>query len=187
MRAIKVFAVAFFICSLALLGVNLFLQSNRADRPWIKAENGEVTVSVKDDRSAWAEGITAGVGKEESLTDRIRLSKIGKMSEDGGLEVTYTVVDEKGQAASLLRTVRFSDYTPPAFVLLQKPLLQVGATLNLNNLIMVSDPLDGNITHLVKVIRTDLDTGRAGEYEMLLSVETSYGVTAEYTLTVTVI
>lgn len=186
MRALKTFAIAFFLCSFILFCVSDYI-SHRVSAPWIEADSAEVTVSVNDDRASWKEGIRAGKGGDESLTDRVRLSRIGKMTEDGSVAVTFTVVDDEGQTASLVRSIRFSDYTPPSFTLLQKPQLQSGSSLNLNSMIMVNDLLDGNITHLVKVVSTTLDTNRAGEYDLLLSVETSYGVRAEYVLTVTVI
>lgn len=187
MRALKAFAVAFFLCSLIVFCVDAYVDSRQMAMPWIAAESDEVTVSVNDDRSVWQEGITAGVGGESSLTDRVRLTHVGKMDAEGRLRATFTVTDDLGRTASLARTVLFSDYTPPTFTLLRAPRIATGATLVLSDLIMVCDPLDGDITHRLQVVSSDLDTANPGDYEIELTVENSYGVSADYTLMITVI
>lgn len=187
MKAIKVFAVAFFLLSVILFAVSSMVGKRADDTPWIKADQSEVTVSVKDDRISWAEGITAGVGDEERLTDRVHLTYIGDMDEEGCLDVIYTVTDDSGKSASLHRKVCFSDYTPPSFTLLRSTDYVIGSTVNLSELILVSDPLDGNITHLVKTVSSDVDTTKAGSYEMKLTVRNSYGVSTDYTLNIHVI
>lgn len=186
MRAIKVFAIGFFLCSLILFSAKGLTEKKDEDRLWIKADQDEVTVSVKDDRASWAEGITAGVGDDRSLTDRVVLTHIGKMDSEGRLSVTYTVMGDDRTTAMLTRKIRFSDYSAPTFVLLGEPMLERGTTLNLNELILVTDPLEGNITHKVQIIDSDVNMNAAGHYEMLLTVATDYGVSVDYTLELTV-
>lgn len=187
MRTLKAFAVVFFICSLILVSVNYLVERSDSEELWIRAEQDEVTVSVNDDRALWQDGITAGVGADESLTDRIHLTHVGKMDSEGKVKATYTVIDDMGQSASLVRTVCFSDYTPPTLTLLRPARYATGSTFVLSNLIVVTDPIEGDITHLVRIVRSNLDTSRVGEYEMLVTVETSYGVRVDYTLTLTVV
>lgn len=186
MRSLKVFAITFFICSLLLFGVSAYLERSSAT-PWITAQSEEVTVSVKDDRSSWQAGITAGVGEDETLTDRVRLTHVGQLSADGSLKATFTVTDDLGRSVSLVRTVILRDYEPPTFELIAAPVIAKGGTVTLSNLIAVSDSLDGDITHLVQIVSSDLDTAKAGSYDMLLAVKNSYGVRVDYTLTITVI
>lgn len=187
MRVLKAFAVTYLICSLLLCFANGFFSSWQTESPWIVADSDEVTVSVKNTRNAWKKGVTAGVGESESLTDQVRLTHIGKMNDENCLNVIYTVTDDLGRTVSLTRTIRFSDYTPPNFMLLRIPEFERGTSVNLANLILVTDPLDGNITDSVQVVSSNLNTARAGTYEMMLTVENSYGVRADYLLTVTVI
>lgn len=187
MRTLKSFAVVFFICSLILASVSFLAQHNSAEELWISADSDEVTVSVDDDRSAWQKGITAGVGDDLSLTDRIHLTSLGKMDNEGKVQATYMVCDDMGHSASLVRTVIFSDYTPPTMTLLRMARVSKGTNVVLSDLIMVTDQLDGDITHLVQVVRSDLDVTKVGEYEMQLMVETSYGVRREFTLTVEIV
>lgn len=187
MRALKVFAVTFFVCSIVLFGANRLTSVWSTSEPWIVAESDEITVSVEDDRSVWLEGVTAGVRDDDSLTEYIRLTHVGKLNADGCLKATYTVTDDLGRSASLVRTVRFSDYTPPAFKLLKAPEYERNATVTLNELIVVNDPLDGDITHLVQVVSSNLNTSRAGTYEVYLTVENSYGVSVDHTLTIKVV
>lgn len=186
MRAIKVFAIGFFLCSLILFSVNALTEKSDEVGLWIKVDREEVTVSVKDDRERWAEGITAGVGEDDSLTDRVRLTHIGKMDREGCLSVIYTVTGDDRTTASVVRKIRFSDYSAPTFTLLGEPMLERGSVLNLNELILVTDPLEGNITHKVQIIDSDVQLTQAGHYEMLLTVETVYGVRADYSLKITV-
>lgn len=186
MRAIKVFAIGFFLCSLILFSVKGLLQKGDSNSLWIKADRDEVTVSVRDDRARWSEGITAGVGDDASLTDRVRLTHIGKMDAEGRLSVIYTVTDGNRTTASLARKIRFSDYSAPSFTLLKEAELERGSTLTLSELVLVTDPLEGDITHKVQIIDSDVKMNEAGHYEMLITVETVYGVSADYTLKITV-
>lgn len=187
MRALKAFAISFLLCSLILFTADHLMRQGGSEALWIRAEQDEVTVSVKDDRSLWQEGLTAGVGEEASLTDRIHLTHIGKMDSEGRLKVMYSVTDDEGSTENLIRTVKFTDYTAPELTMLRDARYTLGATVVLADLIMVTDPLEGDITHLVQIVRSDLDVNKVGEYEMELTVETSYGVRADYTLTVKIV
>lgn len=160
MRSLKVFAITIFVCSL-LFGVSGYLERSSAT-PWIISQSDEVTVSVEDDRSSWQAGITAGVGKDETLTDRVCLTHVGQMSADGSLKATFTVIDDFGRSASLVRTIVLRDYTPPTFTLITDPVVAKDSTVVLSDLIAVSDLLDGDITHMVQIVHSELNTAQVG-------------------------
>lgn len=187
MRALKLFSISLFICSLILFSLNGLFERDQSESIWIKADSDILSVSVNDDRDTWLQGISAGVGADQSLTDRVRLTHIGNMDADHSLRATFTVTDDIGRTASLVRKVRLIDYTEPTYALLQFPVLQRNAVLDLSKMIMVYDSLDGDITHLVRVVRSNLDTSTAGNYEVCLTVSNSCGVSADYTLAVTVL
>lgn len=186
-KAIRAFSVIFFVCSLILYLTITIYNSRQSFAPQLHADSDEITVSVTDDRSAWQEGITVGLGGSNQLNDRIQLANMGKMSADGALPVTYSVTDDQGRTATVVRKIYFSDYTPPAFELLKTPEMTVGSAFKVDEMVKVTDVLDGDITHLVKINNMNLDVGKAGDYVVYLTVENSYGVIVNYKLPITVV
>lgn len=187
MRALKIFSITLCITSLVLFIVYCCFDRWQSTEPWITAEMEEIKVSVKDERSSWLRGMTAGVRDDATLTDRIRLTHLGRMTDDDTMRVIFSVTDDLGRSASFIRTIRFRDYSPPEFRLLRAPEFELGADVVLNELIMVIDPIEGDITHKVKMVSSNLNTSKAGTYEVLLTVENCYGVSVDYTLTITII
>ncbi len=187
MRVLKIFAVVFFVCSCFLFCVSSFQAKQReSGAPWIRCDAYQISVSVEDDRSVWLNGITAGSGEDADLTDQVQITHVGKMNDEGELNVTYTVFDSYGHSAELIRTVKFTDYTVPQVQLLRIPVYGLNYAFSLKELILVTDVLEGDITDRVRIVRSDLKMSSAGNYQMILMVQNSYGISITFQVDVVV-
>ena len=92
-------------------------------------------------------GVKASDNEDGDLTDQIRVSSMSNFTEPGKRTITYAVFDKAGQAATLERTLEYTDYTSPQ-IQLTAPLrysLEDMADVNLTENMSVEDCLDGEL------------------------------------------
>lgn len=193
MRRLRIAIVALFILSgISFVGYNVISRlAEDHTSPEISCDSDTVSVSVEDEEidEALLSGVKASDNEDGDLTDQIRVSSMSNFTEPGKRTITYAVFDKAGQAATLQRTLEYTDYTSPQ-ILLTAPLrysLEDMADVNLTENMSVEDCLDGDLTSQIRATFNDsIYIQQAGEYPVTVQVSNSAGDTCSVPLTLTV-
>ena len=157
--------------------------------PIIKAEDKTITVGDTFDPMA---GVTATDAEDGNLTAKIEVKKNDvDTTKAGKYEVTYKVTDTQGASFTKSITVTVN---PKMEVLNAVPTIDaadktitVGDTFNPKDGVTATDVEDGDLTAKIIVEKNDVDTTKAGKYEVTYKVTDNQGATRTKTITVTVI
>ena len=156
--------------------------------PIIEAEDKTLTVGDAFDPMA---DVTATDAEDGNLTDKIEiLNNEVDTTKPGKYEVTYKVTDSKG--ASYTKTITVT-VNPKMEVLnaiptikVEDKILTVGDTFDPKADVTAEDVEDGNLTDKIEVLKNEVDTTKAGKYEVTYKVTDSKGASRTKTITVTV-
>ena len=181
------------MCLLTLIGGGFYYQRSRQnidkESPVLKTETDEITVSIQASEQELLQDVTAVDNKDGDVSDSVLIESIVK-KEDGAANeflITYAAFDKSNNSSSLTRTLFYSDYEQPHFVLKQPLRFPENQQLKLLNYFQAEDCLDGDISPFITLEgSTDIlkDTPQKGFYEIKLSVTNSVGDTAELPLQV---
>ena len=156
--------------------------------PIIKAEDKTLTVRDAFDPKA---DVTAEDVEDGNLTDKIEVLKNEvDTTKPGKYEVTYKATDSKGTSRTKTITVTVN---PKMEVLNAIPTIKaedktltVGDTFDPKADVTAEDVEDGNFTDKIEVLKNEVDTTKAGKYEVAYKVTDSKGASRTKTITVTV-
>ena len=156
--------------------------------PVIKAEDKTLTVGDTFDPMA---DVTATDAEDGDLTSKIELKKNDvDTTKPGKYGVTYTVTDAQGASFTKSITVTVN---PKMEVLNAVPTIDaadktitVGDTFDPKDGVTATDAEDGDLTAKIIVEKNDVDTTKAGKYEVTYKVTDRQGATRTKTITVTV-
>ena len=156
--------------------------------PIIKAEDKTLTVGDTFDPMA---DVTATDAEDGNLTDKIEiLNNEVDTTKPGKYEVTYKVTDRKG--ASYTKTITVT-VNPKMEVLNAIPTIKaedktitVGDTFDPKADVTAEDVEDGDLTDRIEVLKNEVDTTKAGKYEVTYKVTDRKGASRTKTITVTV-
>ena len=156
--------------------------------PIIEAEDKTLTVGDAFDPMA---DVTATDAEDGNLTDKIEiLNNEVDTTKPGKYEVTYKVTDSKG--ASYTKTITVT-VNPKMEVLNAIPTIKaedktitVGYTFDPKADVTAEDVEDGDLTDKIEVLKNEVDTTKAGKYEVTYKVTDSKGASRTKTITVTV-
>ena len=177
MRRLKTVSVILFICSLILLGINIFREKVVTDQtgPVFQMESELIEVSVKDGEEALLRGLSAQDAADGDVTDSVIVESFSPFTGTGHRIVTYAAFDSDNHVTHVKRELAYTDYEPPKFHL-EKPLSFAMNATNLLDGITAQDCIDGDITRSVRMISDqDIDTAHVGEYSARLKVTNSAG------------
>ena len=158
------------------------------EAPVIHATDKTITVGDTFDPMA---GVTATDAEDGNLTTKIVVEKNDvKTDVAGKYEVTYKVTDNQGASFTKSITVTVN---PKMEVLNAVPTIDaadktitVGDTFDPKGGVTATDVEDGNLTDKIIVEKNDVDTTKAGKYEVTYKVTDSDGATRTKTIAVTV-
>ena len=156
--------------------------------PIIEAEDKTLTVGDAFDPMA---DVTATDAEDGNLTDKIEiLNNEVDTTKPGKYEVTYKVTDRKG--ASYTKTITVT-VNPKMEVLNAIPTIKaedktitVGDTFDPKADVTAEDVEDGDLTDKIEVLKNEVDTTKAGKYEVTYKVTDRKGASRTKTITVTV-
>ena len=156
--------------------------------PIIEAEDKTLTVGDAFDPMA---DVTATDAEDGNLTDKIEiLNNEVDTTKPGKYEVTYKVTDSKG--ASYTKTITVT-VNPKMEVLNAIPTIKaedktitVGDTFDSKADVTAEDVEDGDLTDKIEVLKNEVDTTKAGKYEVTYKVTDRKGASRTKTITVTV-
>ena len=158
------------------------------EAPVIHATDKTITVGDTFDPMT---GVTATDAEDGNLTTKIIVEKNDvKTDVAGKYEVTYKVTDSKGVSYTKTITVTVN---PKMEVLNEAPVIHatdktitVGDTFDPMAGVTATDAEDGNLTTKIEVKKNDVDTTKAGKYEVTYKVTDNQGATCTKTIAVTV-
>ena len=148
------------------------------------------TIEVGDEFDPLAD-VTATDTEDGNLTAKIVVEKNDvKTDVAGKYEVTYKVTDNQG--ATCRKTIIVT-VNPKMEVLNEAPVIHatdktitVGDTFDPMAGVTATDAEDGNLTTKIEVKKNDVDTTKAGKYEVTYKVTDNQGATCTKTIAVTV-
>lgn len=156
--------------------------------PVIQATDKTLTVGDEFDPLA---DVTAEDEEDGDITDKIEiLENEVDTTKPGKYEVTYKVTDSGG--ASHVKTIKVT-VNPKMEPLNAAPIIEaedktltVGDTFDPMAGVTATDAEDGNLTTKIEVKKNDVDTTKAGKYEVTYKVTDNQGATCTKTIAVTV-
>ena len=156
--------------------------------PVIKATDKTLTVGDTFDPKA---DVTATDEEDGNLTDKIEIKKNDvDTTKPGKYEVTYKVTDSKGASYTKSITVTVNPKMEPInaapIIKAEDKTLTVGDTFDPKADVTATDEEDGNLTDKIEVLKNEVDTTKAGKYEVTYKVTDSKGASRTKTITVTV-
>lgn len=157
-------------------------------RPIIKAEDKTLTVGDAFDPMA---DVTATDAEDGNLTDKIEIKKNDvDTTKPGKNEVTYKVTDSKGASYTKSITVTVNPKMEPInsapIIKAEDKTLTVGDTFDPKADVTATDAEDGDLTDKIEVLKNEVDTTKAGKYEVTYKVTDNQGASRTKTITVTV-
>lgn len=186
MKIIRITVAVLFVLVLAFFGYAKFTEYKHIDPtlPTISGPKEPLKISCSYSDEDLLQGLTAYDEKDGDITSEIMISNFSRLLEKGKSKVNYVVFDSSNQPATFSREVIFTDYRSPR-IYLSKPLVfQKNSSENIYAYIGADDILDGDISSLVKVIETNVNSLQAGNYSVRVEVTNSFGDTTEMTLPV---
>lgn len=155
--------------------------------PQIEMDAQLVEVSVSAPRSAFLEGVTAWDEKDGDVTDSLVVERVSLADQNGTVNVVCAAFDRGGNVAKAERQVRFTDYKSPKFSL-SAPLIFNRAGFDVLSEIKVTDVLDGEIQHRIRLTELDEDSlYTVGIHDVQMRVTNSLGDTVTLKLPVEVV
>ena len=156
--------------------------------PVINATDKTLTVGDEFDPLA---DVTAEDEEDGDITDKIEiLENEVDTTKPGKYEVTYKVTD--GGGASYVKTItvtvnpKMEPLNAAPIINAEDKTLTVGDTFDPKADVTATDEEDGNLTDKIEVLKNEVDTTKAGKYEVTYKVTDSKGASRTKTITVTV-
>ena len=186
MRMLRIAAVLLFAVSVVLYAVVSVSDALKQDntRPVIESILDTVELSVTDDEKNLCLGLTAYDEKDGDLTDQIMVAKVSRLSEDDTCKVEYVVFDSDNNAATLTRTVHYTDYVSPRFSLTEPLVYHVGENVRFLSRIQATDALEGDISDRIKMQNGSVSNYQIGVYPIALEVTNKLGDSSSVELSV---
>lgn len=186
MRYIRVITIALFVLTLGAYIVSsvIFNKNEDSVSPEIKANSGEIQVSVKDGKDSLLQGLTASDDKDGDLTDKIIIGKKSKFIEKGVCYVTYLVFDKHNNVGQYTRKVTYTDYTSPEFKIVKPLVYGIGEKVQVLDRITAVDCIEGDISDKIKIVSSNVDNTQVGTYKIGVEASNRFGDTVTSQLTV---
>ena len=156
--------------------------------PVINATDKTLTVGDTFDPKA---DVTATDEEDGDLTDKIIVEKNDVNTDVAGkYEVTYKVTDRKGATSrkTIIVTVnpKMEPINAAPVIKATDKTLTVGDTFDPKADVTAEDVEDGDLTDKIEVLKNEVDTTKAGKYEVTYKVTDRKGASRTKTITVTV-
>ena len=185
MRLLRIVLIVILVAVTVLYGVTAVSQNMNThhEAPTIEGGTDVLEISVQDDESALLAGLTARDTQDGDLTADLLVSGISKFTdtETATANAACLVFDSDGNMASLTRTFRYTDYTPPRFSLTQPLNYKASETISLLDRLHATDCIDGDLTGSIRVSYPRA-TATGEIYLITVQVTNSMGDTSELEL-----
>lgn len=185
MKLLKLILIILTVVLIVLYGVTFIGQrfSGKQDAPEITCADGLLEISVHDPEAALLTGISATDKQDGDLTGKVQVLSISKLITNNTAKVTYMVFDSHGNMDTLVRQIRYSDYSRPVFAIKRPLIYAKNEAIALLDRLQVTDVIDGDITESVRVSALSA-TSDSEVHTVSLQVTNSMGDTTRITLPV---
>lgn len=189
LKYVRIILIILFCAALAgAVGLYFYNYTHEdTSAPAFRSEAELLEVSVTDPEQALMQGLSAYDNVDGDLTSKIRVKEISQLINDTDVNVSYIVFDESSNYATYSRTVRYRDYLPPRFRLLQPMIFGMGQPVTFTGYVTVTDQRDGDISGRLKLEESTVINNTPGTYTAMLSVTNRMGDTSYLPLTVQII
>ena len=118
--------------------------------PTIQIDESFTDFSIQEDRAQLLQGVSAADETDGDVTASLLVEQVILTDSSGTAKVTYAAFDASGNVAKASRTIRYTDYVSPRFVLEQPLVFQQNKAFDILNIVQAQDLLDGNISHRIR-------------------------------------
>lgn len=183
MKLLKIALAVLLVLVSVLYGITTIRTSNsgKSVGPTISCASDTLEVSVSAGEAELLAGVTASDRQDGDLTGEVRVLAVSKFTTPGTAKITYVVFDKDHNMATVTRKLQYTDYTSPVFTITQPLIYGQNATIELLDRIRVTDVIDGDITHAVRVSLKHT-TSYPEVYTVDVQVTNSMGDTVQLTL-----
>lgn len=143
--------------------------------PAITVEEESIEVSLKATDEELLKGVTAHDEKDGDLTDKIIIESISRFTEKGVSKVTYAVCDSNNNVAKASRIIKFKGYESPKFKVAGNLCFSFYEHIDIREIILASDSLEGNISRNIIVTSDDYATSIPGVFSLNVFVTNDKG------------
>lgn len=170
----------------AYMGV-VVLQRDKVP-PVITIEQEELYVSVTDVQKLY-EGVSAYDDVDGDVTAAIVIEGISDIDEQNRCEIIYAAFDASGNASKASRTLVYTDYQEPRFVLKDALYFIDTTSPDVLKTVKAYDVLDGDISHRVKanLVSDTISLSYPGVHQVEFRVSNTMGDTVHLQLPVDVV
>ena len=156
--------------------------------PVITMDSNELHVSVTDVQKLY-EGVTAQDDVDGDVTAAIVIEGISDIDEHNSCEITYAAFDASGNVAKATRTLVYTDYQEPRFILKDALYFIDTTSPDVLKTVGAFDVLDGDISHRVKanLVSDTISLSYPGVHQVEFRVSNTMGDTVHLELPVDVV
>ena len=176
------------LCAVIMVGGGLYIRNVQKNKdvegPVLQAETDDITVSIKASDQKLIQGVSAVDDVDGDVSDTILIEDVEKKENGAPNEflITYAAFDQANNTGTLTRTLYYTDYEQPHFILEQPLRFPENKMVSLLSYFQVEDCIDGDISVFVTMEGSKellKETPQKGFYDVNLSVTNSVGDTAE--------
>lgn len=171
--------LSFLILIVLMAGYSIiFMLRNGSTPPVITCDKDTIEASINADDKELLKGVSAYDSEDGDVSSSLVVEKTSKFIEKGKCKITYAAFDSNNNVAKATRTLIYTDYTSPKFVLKQELRFPANSNLNLLNYVSAQDCIDGDISDKVKMVSEQSLMNVPGTYTVRFRVVNSMGETA---------
>lgn len=176
------------LCAVTMIGGGFYIRNVQknmdVEGPVLQAETADITVSIQASDQELIQGVSAVDEVDGDVSDTILIENIEKKENGASNEflITYAAFDHANNTGTLTRTLYYTDYEQPHFILKQPLRFPENKKVSLLSYFQVEDCIDGDISVFVTMEGSKeilKETPQKGYYDVNLSVINSVGDTAE--------
>lgn len=180
MKKLRAFSMILLFVSIALfVAFQMYSKVVRDNKPpTVTCESEEMAVSVKASTEDLLKGVTAKDSRSGDVTDTLVIEEMSAFTEEGTRIVTYAAVDDSKNVGRCERTLKYSDYKAPKFVMNGSLCFPMGASVNVFDVVSAESSLDGDLSEKIKyALEKTINTMEEGSYPIEFRVMDSGGKT----------
>ena len=177
MRLIEKVTVILFVIVLLAFGATQVCLRLFVDRtpPVIYCDSDVLETKVGASNKALLKGVTASDKKDGDLTDQVLVKSITPLITDNTAKITYIVFDSSDNMATYTRTIRYTNYEKPHFVLHEPLIFPVGSNVPVLERLTATDTIDGNLSSNIRITAQNITSAYEGLYNITAQVINSMG------------
>lgn len=178
MRFVRITISVLAVISVLLMTFFYVLSISHQNKPEILCSvEGLLEAPTKVTDEELLKYVTASDAEDGDLTDNIVVERKMYFYEKGITSITFAVSDSDNNVTKLERNVKFTDYYSPKIILLDDLIIPINSSVDLLSCVKVEDAYEGDITHRVKMIRSDFNNLVAGIYNVNFKITNAFADT----------